>query len=201
MKVVFSSVLARIRFKKIIKLVTLIGKGQEFYSTTSISLKWGSTPRDIILHQNVRIHGVLQSSNNGKIEFGAYSKIGAGTKIFAVKSIKIGAYTAIATNVVICDNNNHPINPIDRRIMRTKPEGAYERSWIHSDYKPIEIGENVWIGENARICKGVIIGNNAIIAASAVVTKNVPANSVVAGNPAKVVKVDIDKTTVSKFQK
>ena len=64
-----------------------------------------------------------------------------------------------------------------------------------SDNSPIIIGNNVWIGTEARICKGVTIGDNAIIAANAVVTKDVPANAIAAGNPAKIVKTDIDKTT------
>lgn len=49
----------------------------------------------------------------------------------------------------------------------------------------------MWIGENARICKGVTIGDNAVIAACSVVTKNVPANAIAAGNPAKIVKENI----------
>lgn len=53
----------------------------------------------------------------------------------------------------------------------------------------VTIGENVWIGSSATILPGVTIGNNSVIAAGAVVTKDVPANIVVAGVPTKVVKV------------
>ncbi|MBR4155847.1 MAG: hypothetical protein IKU01_03975 [Bacteroidales bacterium] len=83
--------------------------------------------------------------------------------------------------------------------MRQTPGGSYERKWIHSDNKPIVLGENVWVGENVRICKGVTIGDNAVIAACSVVTKDVPANSIAAGNPAKIVKTDIDQNTISIF--
>ena len=55
--------------------------------------------------------------------------------------------------------------------------------------KPIKIGDNVWIGSNATILAGVTIGNGAIIGANAVVTKNVPQNTIVAGIPAKIIKV------------
>ena len=51
----------------------------------------------------------------------------------------------------------------------------------------------MWIGSNVRICKGVTIGQGAVIAACSVVTKDVPANSIAAGNPAKIVKTDIDQ--------
>lgn len=54
---------------------------------------------------------------------------------------------------------------------------------------PVTIGENVWIGSSATILPGVTIGNNSVIAAGAVVTKDVPANIVVAGVPTKIVKV------------
>lgn len=77
--------------------------------------------------------------------------------------------------------------------MFQTPHGSEERCWIYSDSKPIIIGENVWIGENVRICKGVSIGNNAVIGACSVVTKDVPENAIAAGNPAKIVKTDIDK--------
>ena len=75
--------------------------------------------------------------------------------------------------------------------MRQTPPGSKERSNIYSDNAPIKIGSNCWIGENSRVCKGVTIGDGAIVAANAVVTKDVPANSIAAGNPAKVVKTDI----------
>ena len=54
--------------------------------------------------------------------------------------------------------------------------------------KPIKIGKRVWIGAHATILSGVTVGDNSIIAAGAVVTKDVPANSVVGGVPAKVIK-------------
>ena len=55
------------------------------------------------------------------------------------------------------------------------------------------IGNYVWVGENSRICKGVTIGDNAIIAANSVVTKDVPANSIAAGNPARIVKTNLEE--------
>lgn len=58
----------------------------------------------------------------------------------------------------------------------------------------------MWIGEYVRICKGVTIGDGSVVAANAVVTKDVPPNSIVAGNPAKVVKTDIDKTIPRQFK-
>ena len=76
--------------------------------------------------------------------------------------------------------------------MRLTPVGHDMRMWKHSANAPIIIGENCWIGTSVRICKGVTIGDNSIVAACSVVTKDVPANCVVAGNPAKIVKTGID---------
>jgi acetyltransferase-like isoleucine patch superfamily enzyme len=199
MRKILNNLIQILVYRKIAKSVTLVGEGQKFFRSTSISLLNGSKPTDIVIQANARIHGKLTSFNGGKVYLGKYSKVGPNTSILALEKIFIGDYTAIAKNVTIVDNNNHPINPNDRRIMRETPQGSYERSWIHSISKPIHIGENVWIGENVRINKGVTIGDNAIIAASSVVTKDVPPNAIAAGNPARIVKTDIHLNTSSIF--
>jgi len=178
---------------KIKKLVTLKGSSYHFRKTSSIVLDDGSDRTDIILGDTVWMYGTLASQNHGKIYFGNNSRIGANSIVGAVKSVQVGDYTAIADYVIIMDNNNHPVNPRDRLYMRTTDEGSPFRKWKYSDSKPIVIGKNVWIGTFSRINKGVTIGDNSIVAANSVVTKNVPANSIVAGNPAKVVKTDIDR--------
>ena len=56
------------------------------------------------------------------------------------------------------------------------------------NHKPVKLGERVWLGAGAMVCPGVTIGENTIIAAGAVVTKDIPANSIAAGIPAKVIR-------------
>lgn len=68
---------------------------------------------------------------------------------------------------------NHPVNPVERKML---------------ELASVTIRRNAWIGANATILPGVTIGENSVIAAGSVVTKDVPANTVVAGVPAKVVK-------------
>ena len=173
--------------------VKLEGNDHKFNSHSRISYDDGAKKGQIILKDHVDMYGTIIASNEGQIVMGEYSKIGTGSKLLAVNKIIIGKYTAIAENTTIVDNNNHPINPEYRKQMRVTPHGSDMRKWKHSVSSPIIIGENVWIGSNVRICKGVTIGDNSVIAACSVVTKDVPANSIAAGNPAKIVKTDIDK--------
>lgn len=91
----------------------------------------------------------------------------------AAESIVIGDACMIAHGVYISDADWH---------------GIYDRAEPVGNTKPVVLEDNVWIGDSAIICKGVTIGENSIIGAGAVVTKNVPPNSVFAGNPAKLVK-------------
>lgn len=158
-----------------------------------VSLIDGSTKCDVILEDHVWVFGALQSQNHGKIHMGKYSKLGSNCKILSVESVTIGDYTAIADNVVITDNNNHPVNPSFRMYMRTTPERDDSRMWKHAAHAPVIIGKNCWIGQNSRIHKGVVLGDNCIVAANAVVTKSAPANCILAGNPARIVKTDIDQ--------
>ena len=92
-------------------------------------------------------------------------------EINCFNSIRIGENVAISKGVIIRDSDNHSINDNRDEVS-----------------KPIIIGDNVWIGLNAIILKGVKIGNGAIIAAGAVVNKDVAANSLVGGVPAKLIK-------------
>ena len=66
--------------------------------------------------------------------------------------------------------------------------GIYDRTEVVGSPKEVVLEKNVWIGDSAIVCKGVTIGENSIIGAGSVVTKDVPKNSVYAGNPAKLVK-------------
>ena len=99
-----------------------------------------------------------------------------GTMIHCREHVKIGDYCMFGPGTVLCDNDSHR-NSIDIAARRKAPE---------SD--PIVIQKNVWIGMNSLILKGVTIGENAIIAAHTVVTKNVPRNTLVGGNPVRILK-------------
>jgi acetyltransferase-like isoleucine patch superfamily enzyme len=95
--------------------------------------------------------------------------------VSAIQSVRIGDDTLIAGDVAIFDNTNHPVSP-SRRLA-----GA---GVSPSEVAPVVIGRNVWIGIGCIVMRGVTIGDNSVVAAGSVVTKSVPANTLVAGNPA-----------------
>ena len=192
-KDLYEFLLTRRAKQNLVKNATILGSGHRFGPHSRVGLSDGAKKENVILENACWPLGNISVQANGVVIMHEYSKIGEGDRILCVNRVEIGAYTAIADNVTISDNNNHPIQPEYRKQMRLSDYYSDMRSWKHSANAPIIIGENCWIGSNVRICKGVIIGDNSVVAACSVVTKDVPANCIVAGNPAKVVKSDIDK--------
>lgn len=184
-KILFSAKLKKIRKKACIGSNLIIGR------YTNIRLMYGSNKSSITVGDNCKLFGVLISQGGGAIIIENNVQIGPGTSIGACESILIKEGALLSNNIKVIDNNNHPVHPLDRIEMNNSPVGGELRSWVHSISKPIIIGENTWIGQDSRICKGVTIGSNSIVAANSVVTKDVPADCIVAGNPAKIVKTDI----------
>ena len=109
--------------------------------------------------------------------------IGHGCAFCIAERIQIGNDCLIAGGVSIRDNDGHPLDPVRRR------EGCRMDS---TNIKPVIIGSGVWIASRAIILKGVEIGDDAIVGAGSVVTQNVPAGSIVAGNPARIVRASPD---------
>lgn len=145
-------------------------------------------PGMIRLGTHCRVYGTLQSVDNGVIEIGDNTCIYRQVIIGSVNSVKIGSCVGIAGHVHIYDNNNHPLS---RKIWREMCMGDFDGEawrWTHSVSKPIVIEDDVWIGEYSAILKGVTIGKGAVVGCRSVVTKDVPPYTVVAGNPARVVK-------------
>lgn len=184
--------LVRVR-KEMYRHATIEGGNHRITTSSRVTLSDGAKKENVILKNGCWPQGHISVQNNGIVIMHEYSKIDTSTTIQCVNRVEIGAYTSVAVNTVICDNNNHPINPEYRKMMRISDYNSEMRLWRHSSNAPVIIGENCWIGSNVRICKGVTIGDNAVVAACSVVTKDVPANSIVAGNPAKIVRTNIDQ--------
>lgn len=121
-----------------------------------------------------------KNGKNGNITIGNSCDFGAYNHITATNKIVIGDNLLTGKWVTITDNSHG--------------ESTFEMMQIHPSKRPnvskgpVIIGKNVWIGDKVTILPGVTIGDGAIIAANAVVTKNVPSYSIVAGNPARILK-------------
>lgn len=144
----------------------------------------------IVIGKNTHIRGNLTTfPHGGKITIGKNCYVGEHTKIWSSKNIEIGNYVLISHNVNIFDDTTHPIDPMERRkhveqIFTT----GFPKEINSLDPKPIKIEDDVWIGCNSIILRGITIGKASIVAAGSVVTKDVPPYTIVAGNPAKVIK-------------
>lgn len=134
-------------------------------------------------------------SSKGKINIGKHSYI--GPSVFISRSnIQIGNNVTIAWGCTIYDHDSHSLDYIKRRKdiddelkdIKSGVSFIKNKDWDCVNSKPIIIKDDAWIGMNVIILKGVTIGEGAIVGAGSVVTKDVPAWTVVAGNPAKVVK-------------
>lgn len=109
-----------------------------------------------------------------RITIGARTFINMGLTALDVAEIRIGADCQIGPHVQLLT----PTHPVEPQPRRDKLEAA----------QPITIEDNVWLGGGAVVCPGVRIGENSVIGAGAVVTRDVPANSLAVGNPARVIR-------------
>ncbi len=115
--------------------------------------------------------------HEGLIEIGAKSVLGQECTLSCYQHISIGRECIIADRTMMIDFD-HGAAEVERPI---REQGIYKRD--------VSIGNNVWIGYGACILRGVIIGDNAIIGTSSVVTKDVPADGVVGGAPARLLRM------------
>ncbi|MFC1895340.1 acyltransferase [Thermodesulfobacteriota bacterium] len=107
------------------------------------------------------------------IRIGKYALICPGVRIHSATEIVIGDGCMMAQGAYITDSDWH---------------GIYDRCQPVGNSAPVRIGDNVWIGDHAIICKGVTIGDNSIVGAGSVVTRSIPPNTVAVGNPAAIVR-------------
>jgi chloramphenicol O-acetyltransferase type B len=120
-----------------------------------------------------------------------------------IQHAKIGSFCSIANDVYV-GLGTHPLNlfstsPLFYRVVNTFKFRLIENDYDFAEYKPIEIGHDVWIGARAMVMDGVKVGDGAIIAANAVVTKDVPPFAVVAGIPAKIIRYRYSPEKIEKL--
>jgi len=148
-------------------------------------------PRAVVIGKHVSCYAGCSFSigENGQCTIGDFTLLN-GALIMAEEKIEIGSFCLVSWNVGIADSDFHPLEPAQRLIDAQALAPYHKNRPLRPKLKtaPVKIGDNVWIGMNAVILKGVTIGENSVVAAGAVVTKSVEPNTIVAGNPAQVVK-------------
>ena len=118
----------------------------------------------------IRVH-------EGEVSIGAKTVIGQECTISAFQHVSIGRECIIADRVMLIDFD-HGAAEVERPV---RLQGIYKRD--------VHVGHNVWIGYGACILRGVSVGENAIVGTSSVVTRSIPANAVVAGSPARTIRM------------
>ena len=144
---------------------------------------------------SVLTNKIVFETNSGKVKIGDNTYIGSNTSIICRDMVTIGNNVQISWNVTIYD---HDGNSLDCKMRAKEVMGYYKNystgdmlkdfNWNIVKTKPIVIEDDVWIGFNCIILKGVTIGKGSIVAAGSVVSKNVEPFTVVAGNPALIIK-------------
>jgi acetyltransferase-like isoleucine patch superfamily enzyme len=135
-----------------------IGKGAEMVVCGTVQIMRGTR---------------ISVNDGGRLTLGSRTYINDCATITCFEDLRIGSECSIAWNSNILDTNIHELSI----------EGIPRPRSI-----PVHIGDHVWIGSGATILPGITIGTGAVVAAGSVVTSNVPAGSLVAGNPAKVIR-------------
>jgi maltose O-acetyltransferase len=116
----------------------------------------------------------LRVSEHAELEIGDRTYINYGTSLGATLSIRIGKNCSIGTYVTLIDNDFHSLDPERRNVT---PPSA-----------PIVLEDNVWLGLRVIVLRGVRIGTGSVIGAGSVVTRDVPARTLAAGQPARVIR-------------
>jgi acetyltransferase-like isoleucine patch superfamily enzyme len=131
---------------------------------------------------------LLTFAHGGAISIGEYCYIGEGTRIWSARSIRIGDRVLIAHNVTVLDSLTHPLGARARHAHFKHIITEGHPAQIDLDERPVEIGDDVWIGCMSVVLRGVSLGHGAIVGAGSVVTESIPAWTIAAGNPARVIR-------------
>jgi acetyltransferase-like isoleucine patch superfamily enzyme len=122
-------------------------------------------------------HGCKLRVHEGELSIGAKTVIGQECTVSAYQHVSIGRECIIADRVMLIDFD-HGVTEVERPI---RLQGIYKRD--------VNVGHNVWIGYGACVLRGVSVGDNCVIGTSAVLTRSFEANSVIAGVPARMIRM------------
>jgi acetyltransferase-like isoleucine patch superfamily enzyme len=135
------------------------------------------------------IHGqlVLERSES-RISIGSNSFVGGGTTLDCTLSITLDDDVLLSYGCIVSDCDNHSSKLSLRKDDLAAWMSNSRRNWNHSPMAPVRLCRGAWIGARSIILKGVTIGEGAVVGAGSVVTRDIPSYTVVAGNPARIIR-------------
>ncbi len=137
---------------------------------------------------SVYLGTMFDVGTSGRVSFGEFALCN-GARIVCDAEITIGDHALISWNVVLMDTYRVPFDPVLRRDAVARAGSGWPRRIDGGvDARPIHIGHTVWIGFDACVMPGVTIGEGAIVGARSVVTEDVEPFTIVAGNPARMIR-------------
>jgi acetyltransferase-like isoleucine patch superfamily enzyme len=144
---------------------------------------------------NIRIgsHSIIRGelfvfAHGGEITIGEWSYVGDGSKIWSAKNIAIGGRVLISHNVNIFDSLTHPLSAAARHEQFRAIATSGHPPELDLGEKEVRIDDDALLGANSTILRGVVVGKGAIVGAGSVVTRDVPPHTIVAGNPARIIR-------------
>lgn len=130
---------------------------------------------------------ITLEKDGASIRIGARTHVGGGTVLAAAREIKIGDDVLIAFGALIMDHASHSLQ-FSRRKDDVVNWIQGRKDWAGVSMDPVTIGDKSWVGARAIVLKGVNVGEGAIVGAGSVVTRDVSPWTIVAGNPARVIR-------------
>jgi len=149
-----------------------------------VKLQIGPNARVVLGRWSWLGHGCKIRAHEGEVRIGAKTVLGQECTISAFQHVSIGRECIVADRVMLIDFDHGTVE-VERPIRQ---QGIYKRD--------VRVGHNVWIGYGACILRGVTVGDNSVIGTNSVVPRDVPANAVVGGTPARVLRMREEPETL-----
>lgn len=166
----------------------ILGKNSKIYSSANVC-NFQNHHQQIKIGNNTHIRGeILVFRHGGKIEIGDFCYVGEGARIWSALNIRVGNRVLISHLVSIYDSTTHPLRADLRHAQYREILESGHPKVMDLGEKAVEISDDVWIGSHAIILRGVNLGQGCVVSAGSVVTKSVPEFTLVAGNPARIIR-------------